>query len=139
MSDSRWTLSSYYYFTEPWIMRSDLYRSTHPNCEVCGIPNNMAKRWYGTKLNIHHRNYLRWGRGQELDEDLLALCLRCHCARHYLPVDGMPNYVEYAPWLECEVLCEDLLDPLGWAQWTAPKRRLLDLAKRGHLLAGGVK
>ena len=32
-----------YYKTEPWIMRSDLYRSQHPNCEVCGIPPDTAK------------------------------------------------------------------------------------------------
>ena len=108
-----------YYKTEAWIMRSDLYRSTHPNCEVCGIPPGTAKRWYRQKINVHHRNYLRWGAGQERDEDLLSLCKRCHAIRHYLPVGDLRNYVEYAPWLECETLCGDLTDPLGWAQWKA--------------------
>lgn len=133
-------MSGDYYKTEPWIRRSDLYRSTHPNCEVCGIPPDTAKRWYRQKINVHHRNYLRWGAGQELDEDLLSLCKRCHAVRHYLPVGDLRNYVEYAPWLE---VAHELLRPSDEPRYPVgvydANGRMLDLAKRGHLLAGGVK
>lgn len=97
-----------YYKTEAWIMRSDLYRSKHPDCESCGIPGGMAKRWYRQKINVHHRSYLRFGTGAEFDRDPLSLCRRCHAVRHYLPFDGMPNYIEYLPWLE---MAHELLRP----------------------------
>jgi hypothetical protein len=49
-------------------------------CEDCGITEEMALRYYGKTLQIHHLTYENLGR--ERSEDVLLLCPRCHSLRH---------------------------------------------------------
>lgn len=65
-----------YIASEKWQKRRRLFLQTRDECERCGLPHATATIQYDQGLHVHHRNYLRVG--AELDEDLEALCRRCH-------------------------------------------------------------
>lgn len=100
-----------------WKNRRLVFLETRPLCNRCGIPRDMALQFYDQDLNVHHVSYARIG--SELDTDLEGTCRRCHAIEHHKDVSTMKNWIEYAPWIECEWLGQDLLDPLMWARWTA--------------------
>jgi len=72
------TKSEYRLYTssEAWLERRKLFLSTHGICNRCQIDRDLAVAAYDQDLNVHHRNYQHIG--CELDEDLEALCRRCH-------------------------------------------------------------
>lgn len=65
-----------YVGSERWLGRRKYFLMNHPNCERCGISRRRAMEVYDQDLHVHHKNYQRVG--CELDEDLEALCRRCH-------------------------------------------------------------
>lgn len=81
-----------------WVARRLDYLEEHPACATCHLPRDMARRWYDQDLHVHHLSYEHLG--AELDSDLEAKCARCHRVSHRLDVQGMPNYIEYEPFLE---------------------------------------
>ena len=64
-------------FLSSWVWgstRARILKRAGDKCEVCGAE--------GT-LHIHHKTYRRVG-GNELDEDLIVLCPKCHKRVHEL-------------------------------------------------------
>lgn len=59
-----------YLFSGWWRSLSHAYKAKHPNCEDCGAPAD----------DVHHLRYTNLG--AEPDEDLIALCRKCHHRRH---------------------------------------------------------
>jgi len=64
------------YLASPyWKERSaQKMKAVNYTCEECGASD--------TLLNTHHLTYERLG--DELDEDLIVLCRRCHKKRHHI-------------------------------------------------------
>lgn len=57
-----------YLRTDHWLeCRERILERAEHRCELCFSPNN---------LEVHHKTYVR--RGCERDNDLIALCDRCH-------------------------------------------------------------
>lgn len=108
----------WYLVSDHWLKLRALFMADPANlvCHRCGIPREMAKRWYGQFLNPHHLSYERIG--HEQPGDLIALCLRCHRKEHGLPIGSLPNYVEYEPFIEVMRLREELergpATPVHW-------------------------
>jgi HNH endonuclease len=65
-----------YLASEHWLERRKIFLFSHDECERCGIPREFSKDFYRQDLHVHHSNYQHVGR--ELDDDLEALCARCH-------------------------------------------------------------
>ncbi len=65
-----------YIASEWWLQRRKLFLEAHRECNRCGIEREAARELYDQDLNVHHRNYQN--KGAEKDEDLEALCRRCH-------------------------------------------------------------
>lgn len=65
-----------YIASERWLQRRKLFLSAHQNCNRCGISSDEALKVYDQRLHVHHKNYQHIG--CELDDDLEALCRRCH-------------------------------------------------------------
>lgn len=61
-----------------WRERRNRFMRFHPNCEECGMPRWLAAALYDQDIHVHHVSYARSGNGEEWDEDLRALCARCH-------------------------------------------------------------
>ncbi len=71
-----------YLATPEWdARRRAAYRRAGYRCQLCGES--------GVELHAHHRGYERRGRPGE-DDDLIALCSRCHKRAHEFiwKVDG---------------------------------------------------
>jgi 5-methylcytosine-specific restriction endonuclease McrA len=65
-----------YIASEAWLQRRKRFLGPNPQCNRCALSQEEAVRAYDQGLNVHHRNYQHVG--CELDEDLEALCRRCH-------------------------------------------------------------
>lgn len=65
-----------YIASEWWLQRRKVFLESHSECNRCGIEREAARELYDQDLNVHHRNYQN--KGAEKDEDLEALCRRCH-------------------------------------------------------------
>lgn len=65
-----------YIQSEYWQQRRKQFLSGHFSCQRCKLPSWAAIVAYDQGLHVHHKNYLRLG--CELEEDLEALCRRCH-------------------------------------------------------------
>ena len=61
---------------EKWRRRRNTYLEFYSECNGCGVPRWLASMVYDQDIHVHHRSYARIG--AELDEDLEALCRRCH-------------------------------------------------------------
>lgn len=59
---------------DEWLDRSRKYLLNHSICEICHKH---------TATQAHHNSYAR--SGEELDEDITALCDRCHLHLHIMP------------------------------------------------------
>lgn len=59
---------------EDWLEKSNRYLRFNPICEIC-------HKWQSKQ--VHHNSYENMG--NELEEDLTALCDRCHFHIHLLP------------------------------------------------------
>lgn len=65
------------YISSPeWQKRRKEFLAHHSHCERCLIPRWLAEIAYDQDLNIHHKAYENLG--NEDDDDLEALCRRCH-------------------------------------------------------------
>lgn len=63
-----------YLKTDEWQRkRLDAIENARGVCEICGS---------GLDIQVHHKTYER--RGEELPEDLIVLCAKCHKAEHNL-------------------------------------------------------
>ena len=58
-----------YMQSDDWRVRRWAYLNGHKNCEICG-------EHLGRFAQVHHKTYAHFG--AEPDEDLQALCRRCH-------------------------------------------------------------
>lgn len=65
-----------YINSQEWRRRRRAYLKKYALCNRCGMDNDEHRRVYGTALHVHHVSYARLG--AELDEDLEALCKKCH-------------------------------------------------------------
>jgi hypothetical protein len=65
-----------YINAQEWRRRRRAYLRKYALCNRCSMDNDEHKAVYGTALHVHHASYARLG--AELDEDLEALCKRCH-------------------------------------------------------------
>lgn len=65
-----------YINSQEWRRRRRAYLKKYALCNRCGMDNDEHKRLYGTALHVHHVSYARLG--AEIDEDLEALCKKCH-------------------------------------------------------------
>lgn len=63
-----------YIDTKSWNDKSIKYLKIHPICEICHKYKS---------IEVHHNSYENIG--NELDEDLTAICHRCHYAIHSMP------------------------------------------------------
>lgn len=57
-----------------WLLRSKEYLKDHKTCEICHKHQS---------TQVHHNNYVN--KGNEPDEDLTAMCDRCHYHLHSMP------------------------------------------------------
>lgn len=61
-----------YIGSDRWRLRRERFFATHPRvCSCCESEDD---------VQVHHLTYVRFG--DELDDDLLALCQRCHSLVH---------------------------------------------------------
>src|SRR6185437_3906720 len=65
-----------YIASEYWQHRRKEYLRSHNECENCHMCRRTSLRHYDQDLHVHHVSYARVG--SELDQDLKALCKRCH-------------------------------------------------------------
>src|SRR5713101_6765418 len=65
-----------YISSEKWQQRRKEFLRGKDFCNRCGLEKGMAATAYDQGLHVHHRNYTRVG--DELDQDLEAICRRCH-------------------------------------------------------------
>lgn len=65
-----------YIASEDWQRRRKAHLQSIPSCRRCGLPRWLAITTYDQDLHLHHKNYENVG--HEKDEDLEALCRRCH-------------------------------------------------------------
>src|SRR5208282_414690 len=93
------TRSSYrdYLSSETWLQRRRTYLYDHDDCNRCGMSRENAKQAYDQDLNVHHVNYLRLGR--ELDNDLEALCRRCHEIESFGKTDLLAAHLSPSDWI----------------------------------------
>lgn len=63
-----------------WIQLSEETRMARRCCAECGMTRQWSRYFYGVDLDVHHLTYERLG--NELPEDLVVLCARCHALRH---------------------------------------------------------
>lgn len=81
---------------EVWRLRRRAYLRDHPACAMCGIPDRIHVTVHGRHLDVHHLSYARLG--EELDEDLMALCRSCHKKRESVgTVPVTPEKVNFVP------------------------------------------
>jgi HNH endonuclease len=90
---------------------SDAWQSTrkdflffHDKCNECHIPRWLAKIVYDQDLHVHHRNYKSLG--DEIWDDLEALCRRCHEMRTFGHSD-----IEPPKTFQCSICNEPCFDP----------------------------
>lgn len=69
-----------YLASEWWLKRRKEYLAKFDSCSECWIPRWLAALVYGQDLHVHHLNYQTLG--AESDDDLQALCRRCHDIEH---------------------------------------------------------
>jgi len=74
-----------YINSQEWRRRRRAYLKKHALCNRCGMDNDEHKSVYGTALHVHHASYARLG--AELDDDLEALCKKCHQAEECAEYD----------------------------------------------------
>jgi hypothetical protein len=65
-----------YIASRHWQSRRKKFLTEFSACERCGLYRWLAIIAYDQDLHLHHNSYLNLG--AELDEDLSALCKRCH-------------------------------------------------------------
>ena len=66
---------------EHWQKRRKEFLDAFPNCNECDLPRWLAIIAYDQDLHVHHKSYARIGK--EVDDDLEALCRRCHEVRTF--------------------------------------------------------
>lgn len=95
-----------YIQSEWWQDRRRKYLNEYgQGCEECGLPRWLSPACYDQDLSVDHLNYQHlWG---ELDEDLQALCRRCHDIKHF----GRSRLIKIAPPC-CEQCDSEMWD--GW-------------------------
>jgi len=65
-----------YIGSDVWQKRRKEYLLAYCACNRCELPRWLAAIAYDQDLHVHHRSYANLS--HEKDEDLEALCLRCH-------------------------------------------------------------
>ena len=81
--------SESFYHRAAWTRASKSYRAKHPVCEMCGRT--------GSAL-VDHIHPIQQG-GAQLDEDnMQALCMRCHARKHSNAPGGATGVFISAPW-----------------------------------------
>jgi hypothetical protein len=65
-----------YISSDHWKRRRKDFLTHFPSCNRCRLNRTLALIAYDQDLHVHHRSYARVG--AELDDDLEALCKRCH-------------------------------------------------------------
>jgi hypothetical protein len=73
---------------EHWQKRRRQFLADNQHCEVCGIPRWLANIAYDQDLHVHHKSYANVG--AEQDDDLAAICRRCHDIEHHNRSDFRP-------------------------------------------------
>ena len=78
MGDRRMTKSKYkeYLGSKHWQVRRKAFLHIFPACNRCDMPRWLAELLYDQDLHVHHVSYVNLGK--EDDDDLEALCRRCH-------------------------------------------------------------
>src|SRR6266404_2044400 len=71
--------------SQEWRRRRRAYLRKYPLCNRCAMDNEVHRELFRTYLHVHHVSYARLG--AELDEDLEALCKRCHNAEETAEFD----------------------------------------------------
>lgn len=65
-----------YLQSEHWLTLRQKFLEFNNHCYECDIPRWLAELVYDQDLHVHHRHYS--SRGRETNQDLEALCRRCH-------------------------------------------------------------
>lgn len=78
MADRRMTKSKYreYLGSQHWQIRRKAFLHINCHCNRCDMPRWLAELLYDQDLHVHHLSYANLGK--EKDDDLEALCRRCH-------------------------------------------------------------
>lgn len=99
-----------YIHSRKWAKRSRAFREDHPYCDVC--------EWKRSE-HVHHTTY-RW-LGRERDEDLQALCVKCHNAHH-----------EYKKFVDTHLQAGDKTEPGRASKQTVNRGRLIVRNRTRH-------
>lgn len=69
-----------YICSEKWQKRRKVFLNRFPYmaCYRCFIGRDDSRKIYDQDLHVHHASYEHVGNGAEPDDDLAALCRRCH-------------------------------------------------------------
>lgn len=93
-----------YIQSEAWQQRRKAFLLGHNRCYLCDCPRWLSQLVYDQDLHVHHRSYAHVG--EELDQELLPLCPRCHdietfgrSDRREIPAHG------------CGMCCATMFDP----------------------------
>jgi hypothetical protein len=121
-----------YIASAEWQARRIKFLAKYRYCSECNLPRRWAVRFYDQDLHVHHESYEHIGK--ELDEDLRALCRRCHEIKTF-GHSSLPEKNWYRPGPEFIFILAEEFEFLITTDYAKALRPIVELAEKCHPLA----